>query len=76
MRAQQTDAPGNPYMWPAFIRTTTFGEHAEVLATLAVAYEQRTANLLALLSVPTLDRATHEQLLAVVTARLGLEPAQ
>lgn len=76
MRAQQTDAPGNPYMWPAFIRTTTFGEHAEVLATLAVAYEQRTANLLALLSVPGLDHDLHQRVLAEVTARLGLDPAQ
>lgn len=63
--------PGNPF---AELIEPLAGQHAEVATTLALAYEQRTANLIALASLnPAWYGSTGPEEFAEIDARLGKE---
>lgn len=52
--------------------TRSLSDHAQVQATLALAYEQRTANLLTMLNHAT-DQELAEHLVSEILPRVGME---
>lgn len=68
----QNLAPGNPYI-DSLERGDVHPEAAPGYATLALAYEQRTATLVALMAQENLADVNYDNLLLQITTRLGLK---
>jgi hypothetical protein len=64
--------PGNPHFSAANYAELEAAEYAQAQATLALAYEQRTANLIALFAQEGLD-VNYANLLKQITERMGLQ---